>query len=123
MFICFSCFGRTISAIQRRTSVGVSNMPAMPCTSRPTEKPTPLNSGSTSNAASSVTSSPMKIGRRPWNGGCCISSRTAVPLLNEGCFTSITDLPGRISTSEEEKRAQIAFTSSRTAWPRCGACR
>src|SRR6185295_15959918 len=56
---------RTISPIQRRTSLGASNMPAMPCTSRPTEKPIPLNSGRTSNAASSVTSSPMKIGLRP----------------------------------------------------------
>ena len=37
--------------------------------------------GSTANAASSVTSSPMKTGLRPANGACGISSRTAVPLL------------------------------------------
>src|ERR1044072_3904806 len=109
----FSWEARTISPIQRRTSLGVSNIPAMPCTSRPTEKPTPSNSGSTSKAASSVTSSPMKIGLRPLKGICCIKSRTAVPLLNEGCFTSTTDLPGKSSGRAEENRAQVALTSAR----------
>src|SRR6185295_8299253 len=113
--VCLVCLVCAIPMIQRRTSRGASNTPASPCTSRPTEKPMPPNSGSTSNAASSVTSSPMKIGLRAANGACRISSRTAVPLLNEGCLTSTTDLPGRISIAASGNAAQTAFTSSRTA--------
>src|SRR5262249_4332102 len=61
---------------QARTAAGVSKQPAVPVTWRPTEKPMPSSSGRMANTVSSVVSSPMKIGRRPTNGACVISSRT-----------------------------------------------
>src|SRR5215510_1390263 len=83
---------------QARTSPGVSNEPARPGSSWPTEKPSPPNSGSTANADSSVMSSPMNIGRRPRNGAVCINSRMPLPLLKPASFTSRTDLPGSTSS-------------------------
>src|SRR5262249_10976857 len=60
---------REICSSQRRTSGGSSTQAAMPGTSRPPEMPMPSKSGRTSNTPRSVTSSPMKMGRRSENGG------------------------------------------------------
>src|SRR5262249_43674983 len=82
---------------QARTSAGAAKQPSTPLALRPTENAIPSSSGMIANTVSSVVSSPMKIGRRPWNGACVISSRTPVPLLKPACLTSITALPGRTS--------------------------
>ena len=103
---------------QLRTSAGVWKRPSTPATLRPTEIAMPSNSGITANASSSVTSSPMKIGTRPMNGGCAINSRTAVPLLKPAILTSITALPDRSSigcsrTARDGDRAAYASTLGR----------
>ena len=55
---------REICSSQWRTSVGCSKQHWTPGTLRPTEMPMPSKSGRISNTPRSVTSSPMKIGRR-----------------------------------------------------------
>src|ERR1700693_3570902 len=54
----------------------------------PTENATPSKSDMMANTLSSVTSSPMKIGRRPLNGSWLISSVTPDALLNPECLIS-----------------------------------
>src|SRR5581483_8062140 len=50
-----------------RTSHGASKWPLTPLARRPTENASPCISGMIANTLSSVTSSPMKSGRRPTN--------------------------------------------------------
>src|SRR5439155_27322947 len=59
---------RDLCSSQRRTSAGVSKQKSMPGTSRPTAMLIPSKSGMMLKTLKSVTSSPMKIGRRPANG-------------------------------------------------------
>src|SRR5262249_27156016 len=55
---------RETCASQRRTSAGCPKRASTPGTLRPTEMPMPSKSGRISNTPRSVTSSPMKMGRR-----------------------------------------------------------
>jgi hypothetical protein len=65
----------------------------------------------------------MKIGWRPLNGGCVISSHRPEPLSKPRGLISITDLPGKISTELQPHFSQIAETLRTTSPPSCGASR
>src|SRR5712671_6916153 len=96
-----ACHDETISlssssrcARNSRTSLGASKCPATPLARRPTENARPSRSGMIANTVSSVTSSPMKNGRRPLKGSRFINSCTPLALLNPECLISQTYLPG-----------------------------
>src|ERR1700722_9757279 len=108
---------------QARTRAGVAKWPATPPTARPTENAMPSSSVMMANTVSSVVSSPMKIGRRPANGACFISSRTPVALVKPGGLISITALPGRISTGADPRSPHSLATASRRVFSRSGAWR
>src|SRR6185312_11522664 len=108
---------------QARTSSGLLKWPSTPATVRPTENPKPPSCAMTGKTGSSVTSSPMKIGYRLWNGGNFISSATANALLTRAGLTSTTALPGKISTVPGGNWSQMATTAACSAGPRSGASR
>src|ERR1700720_1377785 len=112
-----------VSSSQRRTSAGWSKQKSTPATIWPTEMLIPFSSGMIANTLRSVTSSPMKIGRRPRKGGCVINSRTAVALVVPRCLISRTSLPGRSSSAPPSKLAQILAAASRTRSSLAGARR
>src|SRR5262245_19619826 len=95
-----------------RTSLGASKWPATPLALRPTEKATPSKSGMIANTDSSVTSSPMKNGLRPLNGGCVINSRTPLALVKPECLISQTCLPGSTSIGASGRSARISDTAA-----------
>src|SRR5215204_1968820 len=71
-----------------RTSLGASKCPRTPLARRPTENERPSRSGMIANTLSSVTSSPMKNGRRPLKGSRVINSLTPVALVKPECLIS-----------------------------------
>ncbi len=64
------------------------------------------------NTVSSVTSSPMKSGRRPLNGSRVINSRTPVALVKPECLISQTHLPGSTSIGALGRSARISDTAA-----------
>src|SRR6267142_2666040 len=91
-----------------RTSLGASKCPATPLARRPTEKARPSRSGMIANTVSSVTSSPMKNGRRPLKGSRFINSCTPLALVNPECLISQTHLPGSTSIGALGRSALIS---------------
>src|SRR5258705_702065 len=95
-----------------RTSLGASKCPATPLARRPTEKASPPISGMIANTLSSVTSSPIKNGRRPLNGSCLINSITPLALVKPECLISHTSFPGSTSIGAFGRSARINDTAA-----------
>src|SRR5229473_945043 len=99
-------------ASHSRTSRGSSKWSATPVARRPTENARPPKSGMIPNTASSVTSSPTKIGRRPLKGSWVINSTTPVALLKPECLISQTHFPGSTSIGAFGRSALISDTAA-----------
>src|SRR6185503_15798986 len=87
-----------------------------------TRKPIPPNLRAMLMPASSVKSSPMKIGRRPWNGACAISRSTASP-LDAARRPSSTASRAGIRRNQGWSAGTRLRTSSHTSASRSGARR
>ena len=114
---------REICSSQRRTSLGRSKQDSTPGTLRPTEIANAVEFGHDREHASSVTSSPMKIGRRPANGAMRHQFAHGRGLGEPG----LLDLHHQLARQQLDRAAlssaQILAAASRTMRSLSGASR
>src|SRR5690606_13721159 len=102
-------------SIAWRTSAAEANTPHTLPRGRSTDSAMPPAALTASSAMRSVTSSPMKTGRRPRKGSLAIRMRIARALSNPERFTSSTALPGSTTTESSPASSTILPTAVASA--------